>query len=369
MKADSIKKYRRFIPAVLAGAVLISAVVLFFGNRENRFSKTYTEEEVKLLCEEHTYVIKENGITYVFYPDGTLLVSGTGATKSFATIEEAKQWYLTELYHAVSGWYPEGTERLMPFRLMLDKVTRIEIEEGVTALGDSTFSPFYYVETVTAPTTMKKVGSYAFLGTGQSTGTELKLYGFEAKEMEYDETSFIVFPTDILTETATGSALRISKVPVRPEAERGTVPEEDLLVAKVQMGEDIEYRLYENGVLYVTGTGTTYDFDRDFEMERHIMDMFNYTSRMETETLWFDMVTEILIEDSVERIGDNALAQYKYVSSVYGETLTELGSRAFFRLGRHVEEISWNVNLTDAAVQEDTFLYCKTIPDITGETD
>lgn len=367
MKQKILKKYGKFLAAVLAVAAMLGAGILVMNGRGTDTStKSYTEEEIVKEGAEKTYVFEENGITYLFYPDGTLKISGTGATQSFATVEEAKRWYLKELYRAHSGWYPEREEQLLSFRCLLDKVTRIEIEEGVTALGDSTFTPFYYVETVTAPKTVERVGHYVFLGTGQNAEGELLMYGFNSEELEYGNTSFAITPEGV-TETATGSAIRLGKILPRPEEERGTVPDEDLLIATIQMGEDITYRLYKNGVLYITGIGATYDFSHYAEMERHVMEELKYVSRIETETLWFDMVNEILIEDSVERIGDNALALYKYVSSVHGKEVKELGSRTFFRMGRHAESLEWDIDFTDTVIKEDTFFYCKDAPVITKE--
>ncbi len=365
MKQKLLKKYRKLLPAVLAVAVMLGAGMLVMNGRGTATStKSYTEEEIVKAGAEKTYAVEENGITYLFYPDGTLKISGTGATKSFATVEEAKQWYLKELYRAHSGWYPEREEQLLYFRCLLNKVTRIEIEEGVTALGDSAFTPFYYVETVTAPKTMKKVGSYAFLGTGQNAEGELRLYGFDMETVETGSTSLLVSPEGF-TETATGSALRVSGLPEREKEKRGTVPEEELLLAKVQMGENIEYRLYENGVLYITGTGATYDFTHYSDMERYLMEELKYKSREEVKNFWFDMVTELIVDGTVERIGDNALAQYGYVSRVYGEEVMELGRCAFFRLGRYAEEdILWEIGLDGAVAEEDAFLNCKNVPDI-----
>jgi len=364
-------KYRKSLTGCLfIAGVLILGIILYGSYTKNTESaKIYTEEEIVNAAKEQELVIEDNGITYTFLPEGTLLVSGSGETKSFSSVQEAKEWYLTELYHAYSGRYPEKEEHLLAFRCVLDNVTGIELAEGITVIGDCAFTPFYYVKSVSAPETVNRVGTYAFLGAGQYEEEELMLFGFVMETMDYSAESFALSPVSLTLETGEEGYCP-EELPVRPKEEQGTVPDEELLVAKVYMGEHIEYCLYENGVLYVTGTGTTFDFEYYSEMESYIMEKLKLSSRQEVQTKWFNRVTELFLDDGIERIGDNALALYENVSYVSGGSLKELGERAFFRMGRdRKEEIVWDTDFTDTAYAETAFFNCRNIPESLTEKD
>lgn len=359
------KKKKVFMASLVVLALCSALAVSYLAANRDRTtsSKKYTEEEIKKDSKEKEYIIEEQNATYTFRPDGKLIVSGSGSTKSFASVEEAKTWYLEQLYFCYTGAYPNEQEQLLPFRQILDRVTEIEICEGITEIGESSFTPFYHVKYVYAPQTVEKVGNYAFLGTGQYEDEELMLFGFVMEELDYSAASFALSPASLLMETDEEGYYQ-EELPVRPKEEQGTVPDEELLVAKVYMGEHIEYCLYENGVLYVTGTGATFDFEHYSDMEKYVMEELKLFSRQEAETGWFERVTEIVLEDSVERIGDNSLALYKNVSFVYGGNIKELGHCAFFRMGRDKEEeLVWNVDFTNTAYEEDSFLYCRNKPE------
>lgn len=345
---------------VLCSAVAISCITTNRGRTTS--SRTYTEEEIKNDSNGKDYSIKKQGVTYTFHADGILTVSGTGSTKSFATAEEAQRWYLEELFYACAGAYPERTEQLIPFTQLLNRVTQIEVKEGITGLGDVSFAPFYYVETVSVPETLRNIGCYTFLGTGQYADGELVLFGREMSEIEYSTLSFLN-TVDGGMVAFDGRNIAEEELTLRTEEEQGTVPEESLLEASVAMGDNIAYRLYENGVLYVTGFGDTYDFAHYSEMEQYIMEELHLVSRLEAKELWFDRVAEIVLEDGIDRIGDNALAQYKNALAVSGSAPESLGSRAFFRLGIDtISDTIWHADFEDTVTEEDSFAYCKTLP-------
>lgn len=327
------KKYL-WIAVVLITAAL--AAVLFLVSKSDKTSSViYTEAEIMEQSRDKEYLITENGVSYAFRPDGILTVGGSGSTKSFTTLEEAKVWYLTELYKSHTGAYPENTEQLVPFRQLLNRVTKIEVMEGITELGDSSFAPFYYVESVSVPDSLQKTGTYVFLGTGQYAGKEPEMVCFDSEEDLW----------------------------LRPEEEQGTVPARELLAASVDMGDNITGDLYENGVLVVNGYGSTYEFKHHSEMEQHIMDELHCVSRAEAELIWFDKVAEIIIGDGVERIGDNALASYKNVLAVHAGEIKELGSRAFFSCGiKAAKDMQWTMDLENTAMEEDSFQNCGSMP-------
>jgi hypothetical protein len=115
---------------------------------------------------------KENGITFIAL-DGD---SEDDSTLSGKCGENAT-WSYDEITGAltISGtgaMYDYSFENLPAYAKMGVKVTKIVIEEGITSIGDYAFyvgsysdeQSLYTVESISLPSTLKKVGNYAFAG-------------------------------------------------------------------------------------------------------------------------------------------------------------------------------------------------------------
>ncbi len=364
--------------AVLVLCITAAGLLCFMGRQTENPSVPLTEEEVLAESRDREYCIKKGGITYTFRTDGILAVTGTGSTESFKNIEEAGNFFYMELYKLHTGTAPETPEEAAPFQAILDRVTAVEIAEGITALGDCSFTSFPYVETVSLPESLVEAGEYVFLGAGQGTGKELTITGTDTERICFSETSLLTINKLVEQKLEAESGKEAASagtivqegisLPVRQENEQGTVPEEVLLAHRITLGDTLEASLYENGVLVLGGSGSTHDFKHYTELEQYIMEELHFVSRREVREQWFDKVSEILVTDGVERIGDYALAQYRYVNLISAEYITELGSRAFFHCGTgNSRNLTWNITLENVSFMEDTFLNCNSRPDTDGK--
>ena len=108
------------------------------------FSLTATAQEPEVV---HSGKFGSNetadNVTWTLYSDGTLIFSGTGATRDSQTYS-SESWgsSLTDIRHII-------------------------VEEGITYLGDYMFYNDFdhrYVETITLPTSLQKIGQGAFSG-------------------------------------------------------------------------------------------------------------------------------------------------------------------------------------------------------------
>lgn len=119
------------------------------------------------------------------------------------------------------------------------------------------------------------------------------------------------------------------------------VPEGMEPYATVQMGEDVWYDLYENGVLVVRGTGATYDF-KDGQ-EKHLYINRNVVSSDESvdENTFCDCRV-LLIEEGITELGTLSLFGCSCVEKVIiPASLKKIGDEAFRIIGYESESIEW----------------------------
>ena len=320
------------------------------------------EEQVK----DTEYVIEAGeDIVYVFQTDGTLKISGTGETISFETESGVQDYFLTQVYMQTTGEEPETPEEVYWCQPVLDRVTEIVVEEGVTGIGDSACRIFDYAETVTLPSTLEKVGVLSFAGTGRSTEAQQpEITGLNEETTECDSTSFLIIDDAFLENAREEAVKEQKKARPRDEAEWGTLPHASLAMTTIRLGETADGTLYKNGVLVINGTGALYDFDSIFDAREHIREALNVTTRAEVAEEWYDRVAEIYIAGDITRIGNFALSDYKRASVVTADKeIKEYGRYAFLYCGTQgVTEPVWNLTFAeDTVIHETAFHQCKNV--------
>ena len=87
-------------------------------------------------------------VTYTLSDDGVLTISGTGAMTNFT--------------------YTDNDESNRPWHSERESIRKVVIEEGVTSIGNFAFS-FCNVQEVTIPSTVTSIGKRAFMGTPLSS--------------------------------------------------------------------------------------------------------------------------------------------------------------------------------------------------------
>ena len=163
----------------------------------------------------------------------------------------------------------------------------------------------------------------------------------------------------------------IIKVPVdhegNPLYELPDIPEDDFeiigridksLTKGVQIsasgdcGEKIEWTLYENGLLYIHGSGDMYDFDFDYKLQISEAPWYKYASD----------INFVLIDNGVENIGMFAFWKCSRILDVYISDGLE-------RIGSYVFGNCWNMGAvrlpeTINGFEPHAFEYCSSINDI-----
>lgn len=175
--------------------------------------------------------------------------------------------------------------------------------------------------------------------------------------------------TDILPEAGVEN-LQDTETGV-DEAETPSVPDnskiEDVTDAEetksIQMGEDIFYTLFEDGTLWVSGSGYTWSFPDSISMTDFIAEQFD-GKRADAKAEWFHAVTRIVISNEVTAIENCALSMYTRVKEVvYNGKMEFIDENAFKNCGIGTEEeVLWDMDLTDTKVFPGAFNGCLNPP-------
>ena len=159
-------------------------------------------------------------------------------------------------------------------------------------------------------------------------------------------------PSPIPTITEEPSITDIPDVTVSPSPTE--VPNEVKgaeVILEVQMGDNVWYRYYDNKVLVVSGTGSTYEFAR-------LREKWNlYKAVSENWHDYVDYTEIVIVEEGITKLGDYAMNNLYYVKSItLPSTLTELGKMAFGYLGNRVPNTDWiGLDMSKMTAEETSF--------------
>ncbi len=177
-------------------------------------------------------------LTWKLDDNGTLTISGTGEMYDFGAYGEGNPW----------------------FNFRYD-VVNIVIENGVTSIGENAFWGFSNLTAVSMPKSVKSIGKDAFYGCSDFSDIEDSIENEETEEP-------VPVPTD-----KSGAC-----------------------------GENLTWKLDDNGTLTISGTGEMYDFGAYGEGNP----WFNFC---------YDVVN-IVIENGVTSIGENAFWGFSNLTAV-----------------------------------------------------
>ena len=162
-----IKKCKRIVCACLAGALIVTCTpglktVAHAQGNSRRGARVSTmslaQDDVQTFAENIDSGKCGNSATWSFDINGVLTISGTG-----------------EMYDCYD---PEFDEVNAPWGMYKDDISRVVIEEGITKIGESAFDGYDYLRTVSLPSTLKEIASYAFFGCYNLLSMEIP-YGVE----------------------------------------------------------------------------------------------------------------------------------------------------------------------------------------------
>lgn len=240
-----------------------------------------------------------DNVFYDFYDDGTLVVRGKGKTRDvknefYIDVEEVSLWSKDEEYRKGPGSY-------------VARVEEIIVEEGITELGDWSLCGFFYAKKIELPQSLKKIGIAALYVT---IDEEVECYGLRS-DMEFEEyalgCAFKNMPSEFAPYATTPAPLP------KPTATPLPNPDKPRMLSSKKMGDNVTFEFWDNGYLYVKGTGATYDYDWDFVLVRGEQ---------------YSTIHNVIVEEGITYLGEGVfqsddLGKLTYFS--FPKTLTSIG--------------------------------------------
>lgn len=241
-----------------------------------------------------------DNVWYDFYDGGTLVVRGTGKTRDvdaeFKTVYEPQHTILVQINE---DEYNNVILKYAP------KVIAIVVEEGVEELGAWSLSGFFFTEKVFLPTSLKVLGASALFKT---IDENVEIAGLRT-EMSFGKYSLGSTFANVTPEFAECTEAPIPK-PL-PTATPLPDPDKPKKYATKQMGDNVTFEFWDNGYLYVKGTGATWDKDWTF---------------CEFRDTPYNNTKIVVVEDGVTYLGDHCLAWLEPKEIHFPESLSKLGN-------------------------------------------
>lgn len=256
---------------------------------------------------EYRFQMGDN-VWFEYYNDSTLLVvTGTGATWDFESSGE--RWEAIK----------DNKDRFDPKSII--------IKDGVTRIGDYTLHGMYDVEKITVPNSLEEIGAYSFYRAGmfaKSTTwinldlTKLKVENnsfAEAKGLEDIEGSedYMCTPTPTPTPAPTSTP---TPTPV-PD------PEQPRICHTYKMGDNVTYEFWDNGYLYINGSGKTWNKGEFFCWDVWNEKGFVCLSRDFVKTIQY-----VVVEDGITRVTSGGGVSAKEMW--FPESVEEVTSNSYF---------------------------------------
>lgn len=190
-------------------------------------------------------------VYYDFYGDGLLFVRGQGSTYDFKEYTDRQLHIIKNVEIFASGYsetdFSSGENNMC---------TRIVVGEGITRIGSSALAAYLNVESVALPETLKEIGDSAFYWVGY--GRETEWSGLDTDSTEISSTAFL--ECGGLANIKDAEKYNATPTPVPTSTPTPTPdPNKPRLVESKKMGDNVTFEFWDNGYLYVKGTGATWD--------------------------------------------------------------------------------------------------------------
>lgn len=224
-----------------------------------------------------------DNVYYEIYEDGTLYVTGTGATWDF------KSWDITYKLEEITG--------MDTFDVCV-LVKKIVIAEGITRIGDNALESHYDVRTVIIPESLTSVGERGFAESGGAHGVPTEWVGLDLSRVDVAKDSFIWCDG---IDKVTGSEHLViipTPTPTTPPPTPTPVPnpEKPRLCHSFKMGKNVTYEFWDNGYIYVKGSGKGDDQSELFDWE--------YTMNLNWE--FYSSMKYLIVEEGITYLGKHA---------------------------------------------------------------
>lgn len=276
-------------------------------------TNTPTPEPIKVDSELVYSVQMGDKVWYDFYENGTLVVRGTGSTWDFENANSTDDIIVNE--------YPEYYY-----------ATKILISEGITRIGNNALVAYYIADYISLPSTLEEVGEYAFAWTGYYTSEYgsgfLTWEGMDFERFHAADNSFegctgldhIEGAKNHMGPTPTPTSTPTPTPTITPTPD----PDNPRCVHRMQMGDNIYFEFWDNGYLYIKGTGKTYEKSELFDLTE------DYQNDNPVNEELCDSIQYMVVEEGVTHIGKNlfiAIGGFEGVKEIwYSKTLIEMNS-------------------------------------------
>ena len=293
---------------------------------ENSVGYSYaTSQNMKYELREGEAIIVKSGalnadVNWTLYSDGTLSITGTGAMPNF-TSHKDQPWYTTNhLIKKIIIGKDITTVGNYAF-CYAQKVTEVVFEEGsqLKSVGVLGFFNVPSVTEITLPDTVTYISAYAFGDCFALTDLYVPQGVNNIYANAFANSKKVVLN---VAEGTYAEEFAVAKGIAYETREFIYTP-----IAGGKLSETVEWAMYENGELWITGTGA----------------MPHFTSHRDQP--WYTtnhLIKKIIIGKDITTVGNYAFCYAQKVTEVVfeeGSQLDRIGAMAFFNLPSLVEII------------------------------
>ena len=242
-------------------------------------------------------------VWFYFYEDKTAVIKGSGEI-----------WDVNASFEARIGQSPivAFMAGCPDFCGKIGVAKKIIIEEGITHIGNWTMSFGSKAEFISLPSSLQSVGQGAFYYTGNektvwkglNSNITMGDQAFGNAVVDVDEfKKYTVTPTYQPSPTPT----------LLPDVNNPK------LVRSVQMGENVRFEFWDDGYLYVKGSGAMWD--KSFGYQWYDIGYYDYGAIPYPQEHQFpkefcDSIKHIVIEEGITELGSYVFGELKYVNDV-----------------------------------------------------
>lgn len=233
-----------------------------------------------------------DNVWYDFYDEGTLVVRGTGKTRDFKDAKKMYSFFVDE--HPVSDILLAST---------------IIIEEGVTEIGQAALSNFIDATKIYFPTSLEVLKDESLSALGYNSGN-VEIIGLNVDKVDIASTAFVYCGSPEKIPNNEKYTATPTPTPA-PTATPLPNPDKPRKYATKQMGDNVTFEFWDNGYLYVKGTGATWDKE------------WNFCEFRDTP---YNKTKIVVVEEGVTYLGDHCLAWLEPKEIHFPESLSKLGN-------------------------------------------
>ncbi len=237
---------------------------------------------------------------YEVYTGGKLVITGTGSTYDYKDYREVYTYFDKMCLDKSTGKYIV--------------IKSVFIEEGIVKLGSWSCSMLISVQKVYLPSTLIEIGEGVFYRTGK---VDAEWIGIDTERMKIEKSAFAEAggglpnfnkevvatptPTPVPTKAPTPTPTPLPK----PD------PEKPRLLCSIKAGKNAYIESWDNGYVYVKGTGALYDLGLNDCCDALEAELGVRVLRKLVD------VTHLIVEEGITRLGENSVSAYSSYSKVF----------------------------------------------------